>query len=271
MKAIVINLDEATERMAFQHRQLKSLGIGYVRLSANDPSHQEFYEQYHNVWERPLSYAEVSCFFNHKKVWEMIVEQDSPMLVLEDDAYLAQNTPNLLSKIQSIKHMDYLNLEARGNKQRKLIAKEQQYTFDEAAIFRLFQGRSGAGGYILWPSGAKKLLYKFNQEEVGIVDKFINASYELQAFQLEPAIIIQIDRCKHYGLIAPIETHSYIKKSPTVRTYSMHHKVKRISGQIAVALNRLRHFYHSKYRPIRVSHCFSFQTESKAEHSYLRQ
>lgn len=75
MKALVINLDEATERMAFQDFQLKLLGIHYIRLSANCTSHQKFHEQYHNLWERPLSYAEVSCFFNHKKAWEMIVEQ----------------------------------------------------------------------------------------------------------------------------------------------------------------------------------------------------
>jgi glycosyl transferase family 25 len=259
MEAVVINLDKATERMAFQNRQLKLLEINYIRLSANCPSHQKLYEQYFNIWERPLSYAEVSCFFNHKKAWEMVVEKDSPLLVLEDDAYLARNTPDLLSKIQNIKHIDYLNLEARGDKQRKLIAKKQLITFDDTAAFRLFQGRSGTGGYILWPSGAKKLLSKFNTGKVGIVDKFINSNYLLQAFQLEPAILIQLDRCKHYGLITPIETHSYIglcEKPPAVLTYSIHHKIRRIKGQVAIALNRLRHFYHSNYRPVNISKHF---------------
>ena len=274
MKALVINLDEATERMAFQDHQLKLLGIHYIRLSANCPSHQKFYEQYHNVWERPLSYAEVSCFFNHKKVWEMVVEQNSPLLILEDDACLAQNTAYLLNKIQSIDHMDYLNLEARGNTQRKLIANKQRYTFDDTAIFRLFQGRSGTGGYILWPSGAKKLLSRFKLGKVGIVDKFINASYMLKAFQLEPAILIQLDKCKHYGLNAPIETHSYISASNKhllLSHYCMRHRIKRIKGQMAIALNHLCHLYQSKYRPIRISERFSYRTESKAEQNYTSQ
>jgi glycosyl transferase family 25 len=86
--------------------------------------------------------------------------------------------------------------------------------------------------------------------EVGIVDKFINASYKLKAFQLEPAILIQIDKCKHYGLNTPIETHSYISlsnKHLMASNYSIRHRIKRIKGQIVIALNRFCHLYQSKY------------------------
>jgi glycosyl transferase family 25 len=262
--AVVINLDEASERMAFQHSQLKGLGINYSRLSANDPSYTRSYQQHQNQGQRPLSYAEVSCFLNHKKVWEMVVDQDSPLLILEDDAFLAQNTAELLDQIQNIEHMDYLNLEARGNRQRKLMAKKRRYAFDDTGLFRLFQGRSGAGGYILWPSGAKKLLSKFKAGELGLVDKFINASYSLQAFQLEPAILIQLDKCEHYGLIAPIKTQSYIalnKQSLAALPHTIPQRIRRIKGQIAIALNRLRHFYQSHYRPIDISARFRVKAD----------
>jgi len=45
MQAIVINLEQAVKRMAFQHQQLGKLGINYKRLSANCPSHQAKFEQ----------------------------------------------------------------------------------------------------------------------------------------------------------------------------------------------------------------------------------
>ena len=35
LKVIVINLDKATERMAFQKKQLDTLGIKFSRLSTN--------------------------------------------------------------------------------------------------------------------------------------------------------------------------------------------------------------------------------------------
>ncbi len=54
-------------------------------------------------------------------------------------------------------------------------------SFSYINLFRLYQGRSGA--YVLWPSGAKKLLEKVEQGNVGLADKFINADYSLQAFK----------------------------------------------------------------------------------------
>ncbi|MFT6992982.1 MAG: glycosyl transferase family 25, partial [Paraglaciecola sp.] len=133
----------------------------------------------------------------------MIIQKNTPMLILEDDAFLADNTPELLKKIENLKNIDYVNIEARGNKQKKLLAKTADYHLDQTALFRLYQGRSGAGGYVLWPKGAKKLLDLTAQGKIGIVDKFINSTYSLNAYQLEPAILIQLDMCKSYNLNAP--------------------------------------------------------------------
>ena len=256
LEVVVINLDQATERMAFQKKQLDALGIKFSRLSANAIDPKEYFEKYKSTWERPLSLSEVSLFFNHKKIWQMIVEENKPMLILEDDAYLTDTTPTLLKEIEKLENVDYLNIEARGNNQKKIIANKAKCIVGNTSILRLYQGRSGTGGYVLWPSGAKKLLDQVAKGKIGIVDKFINANYQLKAYQCEPAALIQLDKCEHYGLTPPIETQSYIEaksRSPVKPDEYWTYKLARIKGQVKIAFNHLRHFSHSTKRAIGVS------------------
>ncbi|MDB4281569.1 glycosyltransferase family 25 protein [Paraglaciecola sp.] len=261
MEIVLINLDRAKERMAFQCQQFDRLGLRFSRLSADCPSHHDNFVKYQQSWQRPLSYSEVCVFFNHKKIWERIIQESTPMLILEDDAYLADNTPELLKKIEGLTNIDYLNIEARGNKQKKLIAKNADYYLDQTALFRLYQGRSGAGGYVLWPEGAKKLLALVAQGKIGIVDKFINSSYLLNAYQLEPAILIQMDMCENYGLSVPLKTHSYIDSK--IRNSSdvfknIKYKLRRLKGELKIAINFLRHLYYAEKRALRISDKFRF-------------
>ena len=183
------------------------------------------------------------------------------MLILEDDAYLADNTPELLKKSENLKNIDYLNIEARGNKQKKLLAKNADYYLDQTALFRLYQGRSGAGGYVLWPEGAKKLLAFFAQGKIGIVDKFINSNYSLNAYQLEPAILIQMDMCESYGLNAPIKTQSYIDSKIRKSGFflkNIQYKLRRVKGELNIAVNALLHFYNAEKRAIKISNKFRY-------------
>ena len=197
MKALVINLDSAVERMEFQNQQLNSLAIDFQRLPAfkinntDDPIYQQYYE----TWQRPMSPSEVSCFFSHKKAWDQILKENQAMLVLEDDALLAQNLSCILEELSTIKNIgyeiDYVNLEERKNR-KKLLSNKSKSDFCDTSLTRLYQGRSGAAGYVLWPSGAKKLLLQMENKGIGIADKFINENYSLKSYQIEPASIIQL-------------------------------------------------------------------------------
>jgi len=259
LKVFVINLDRSTERFAFQKEQLDALGIKFSRLSANSPCLQCNFKQYQHSWERPMSMSEISVFFNHKKLWDKIISANVPFLILEDDAYLAENTVDILKEIEELNNIDYLNLESRGKNQRKLMANVANYKLTQASLFRLFQGRSGAAGYVLWPSGAIKLLTQFKRGRIAIVDKFINASYHLKAYQCEPAPVIQLDMCQQYNLMPPLTTHTTINaaiKSSKGSTRYWIDKVFRISGQLVIAFNYLRHIQHASKRAISISPYF---------------
>lgn len=256
MKTVVINLDQATERMSFQEQQLNRLGINFIRLSANCDSHSQSFETYKDTWERPLSFSEVSLFFNHKKIWEICLKENIPILILEDDACLADNIVEVLNYLSNIKEFDYVNLEARGPSQRKLIATKADSQFPNLNLYRLYQGRSGTGGYVLWPSGAKKLIARFHRGKIGIVDKFINSTYSLIAYQAEPAPLIQMDMCSEYNILPPLETVSSIdssNRSSEALQQNFRFKCLRVQGQIKIALNHFRHIFHAHKRSVKCS------------------
>jgi len=261
MKALVINLDSATKRMAFQKKQLQSLGIEFNRLPAYkiESSENNTFQKYFDTWQRPMSTSEVSCFFSHKNAWTQIIKEDQPMLILEDDAWLADNVPKVLDKLEQRLDMDYVTLEVTGSNSRKLIAKEITDSFYGIDLMRLYQGRSGAGAYVLWPNGAKKLIEKVQKGNIGLADKFINANYSLRAFQIEPAIVIQLDQCHVFDVKPPLEVKTSINtKTNTTSVFVdlVHYKIKRVIGEIKIGLNLLRHKHHATRRGIALSDYF---------------
>lgn len=262
MKILVINLDSATTRMAFQKEQLTQLGLEYERLPAvqiKDKSNENFVK-YHASWQRPLGMAEVACFISHKLAWDQVIAADLPMLILEDDALLSDNVPSLLNELDKLKDVDYVNLEARGINKKKQLAKKSTYSFTECEMYRLYQGRSGAAGYVIWPSGAKKLLVKMQNEGIALSDKFINSAYNLLAYQIEPAVIIQLDQCQQHGIAQPIEVKTSLGSRPEPAPFTSgifwRHTLKRIVGQIEIGFNQMQNSHRATRRNIAISGLF---------------
>jgi len=269
MKAFVINLDSATERMAFQKQQLQKLGIKFQRIPAYkiDSEDDDIFKKYHNTWQRPMSIAEVSCFFSHKKTWDLIIKNNEAGMILEDDAFLATDLNDILNDLQNKTDIDYVNLETR-HKRRRLIAKNPKQKVGKSDLYKLYQGRSGAGGYILWPSGAKKLLLKIEREGIAIADKFINSAYSLEAYQVSPAPIIQIDQCELHQLEPPIKTSTSISsttKNKTIDTSHLSYRNKRLMGQVKIGLNHLFHIHHAVQKNIEIAPSFLDNNKSVNE------
>ncbi len=262
MKALVINLDSATERMAFQTTQLNNFNIHFQRLPAykiND-NQDQIYQTYYNTWQRPLSVSEVSCFFSHKSAWDIIVTENQPMLILEDDAWLADNVPCILEKLEELSDIEYVTLEVTGSNRKKLLNITSSQEICESKLLRLFQGRSGAGGYVLWPAGAKKLLAQFNKGKIGLADKFINACYSIKAYQVEPAVIIQLDQCHYHDIQPPLKVKTSIstKANITIKPLDqLRYRCRRVLGEILVGLNLLKHKKNTIRRKIELSNKFN--------------
>lgn len=251
MNTYIINLPSEQGRAAFQGRQFTRLKLGFTKVDAvtiEDIS-SDFYQQVAYSWERPLSYPEVACYMSHRKIWLRILEEESPALVLEDDAYVCDDLPMLLDQLSKIE-ADYVNLETRGRK--KILAARVERTIGCYNLRRLYYGGTGAAAYVLWPSGAAKLLQKERQQGIALADAQICRTSMTSAWQLVAAAAIQLDCCELYGIASPYQTNSSLSGTrlsvPTVEANRRVFKNRRLKSQINLAGKKLSALFRGARR-----------------------
>ena len=257
MKTYILNLPSAQERRAYQAQQAQRLGLDAVFMTARTPADisEEFFLAHAFAWERPLKITEVACFMSHHAVWEIVAKGNEPALILEDDALLSNKTPELLQWLSGMTDLDHVSLETRRRK--KLTGLQG---VDNAALQvglrPLYQDRTGAAAYVLWPAGARILLNKLTQQGMGLADAFISSTYALRSWQTVPATAIQADMAEAYGLPCPFPSHSLIarEKVPSPPTSGIVHdvriKTRRLMSQLKLAGRFLTCFWHAQRRDV---------------------
>jgi len=242
MKIFIINLPSAIERRQFQEEQMSKLDLDYEILKATSIGDisDETYDKHYFDWQRPLKNTEVACYFSHRSVWQKIIDNNMPALILEDDALLSKYTPDILNSISELFHIDLVQLEIRGRK--KLIKDHGNKISSTHTLYRLYQDRTGAAGYVLWPSGAKKLLEHESVHGIGLADANIASCYNIKSYQVEPAAIIQLDQCHYYSMHNPYARD--LSKSTVSSTRnpkgSFYFWKKRISAQLKIGLHMVK-------------------------------
>lgn len=254
MNIFIINLPSAVERRNFQQEQLSKLDLDFYFLDAtsvNDIS-TETYRRYSNDWQRPLQKTEVACYFSHRHAWDKVIETNQPALILEDDALLSKCVPSLLKELSNKQDVDFINLE--NARRKKFVAKTGAKTACNSKLFRLYQDRTGAAGYILWPSGAKKLIQCEKKKGIALADAHITACNSLNAYQVEPSPIIQLDQCAYYGIENPVDIKT-LESSVSSRNNSKggwFFRFKRMYSQVKLGLRQLILLMKSERRYIRI-------------------
>jgi len=241
VQIFVINLPDAVKRHELQKDQLNKLGLEYKILyatSADDIS-EATYKKHYFDWQRPLRKTEVACYFSHRLAWDKVIRSGEPALILEDDAILSIFLPKLLDSLNKIKSTDLINLENRSRK--KFVSRSYVEIECNSKLLRLYQDRTGAAGYILWPSGANKLIQLEKNSGIGLADAHITACHTLKAYQVEPSPIIQLDQCKGYGIS---NTYSHTVSKSTVSILDNYRGgpyfiLKRLLYQLRLALRQL--------------------------------
>ena len=222
----MINLDNSRDRLQQQNEQFDKLKVVFERLPAvsiADFSKDDYQKLAFNG-QRPMKQSELACFLSHKKAWEYVVTLNEPCVVI-----------NVVTNLENI---DFINLEVHGRK--KLIAKSATFdlTDDHFRLFSLYQDRSGTGGYILYPSGARKLLDFMEKRAIGLADEFIYSCRSLEAYQIEPAVLLQSDKCEMYGVKPMDDMHSIIVQVKNTVSFELsiiekiQFKYRRIIAQI---------------------------------------
>jgi glycosyl transferase family 25 len=166
----------------------------------------------------PIADAEFACFLSHRALWSRVVQTDSPCLILEDDVVLSPKLPELLSCVDSLQGVEFLNLENWYT--RRLLARSPVALSQRLSMYRLFRDRSGLGAYILWPHGARRLLAGANRISTP-ADDYVHGLRGLQSFQVEPALAVQIQLMQRLGLTPPFRTPTAIQHAPNAATNTL--------------------------------------------------
>ena len=173
--------------------------------------------------------------------WERVIAVNSPYLIIEDDVMLAAEVPTFLQQLESEVRIDHVTLEVRN--QRKLVGN----CHPNHPMRRLYQDRSGAAAYVLWPSGARMLRSRATVRPAP-ADALIAVAYELDSWQADPALAIQLDKCDAYGIAPPLITTTSVTEL-RYRTNTLY-RVRRISGQLRLGLRFLAKAAVSKRKRI---------------------
>ena len=238
MRALVINLASATDRMAFQRRQAERFGLDLERIEAVTPAtlSPPADDPVWRRWQRPLRVTEMALTASHIRAWQRVIQCGAPCLVLEDDALLAADLPAFLARLAGRRDVDYVSLETRSR--RKLVARRPE---PDLPMRRLHQDRTGSAAYVVFPQGAE-LLIAHAARAGAPSDALISSAYALRAYQADPALAIQLDQCAAYGLPQPIPTRSSIDAvAKPVRDGSprIAYKMRRIGAQIRMGWRQL--------------------------------
>lgn len=252
MDCLIINIATATGRMVFMARQMDALGLAFRRVEAVTPDRLSGSgdTRYWDSWERPLRDTEKACFLSHVAAWRQVAAGDGPALILEDDALLSRATPDVLKACETLSGVDHLTLEVR--KRKKIVSTAGQALTGRHRLLRLYQDRSGAAAYVLWPAGARKLLHRA-QTQAALADALICQAHDLTSFQVEPACAVQLDRAAAYGIAVAASTKSQIDAgAPAPQTRSLRFRIRRITAQLRMGLRAIRQGAHARRRQIRL-------------------
>jgi len=239
--------------MGFMSQQMTAFGLSYQRLEAITPDSIKDTRdtQYWESWERPLKETEKACFLSHVAAWEVVAAGEEPVLILEDDVVLSAALPSVLVACSMLEDVDHLTLEVR--KRKKIVSKRKRDLTQTHRILRLYQDRSGAAAYVLWPSGAKKLLRRA-QMQAALADAMICKAYELNSYQAEPACGVQLDQAAAYALSIGTRTQSQIDAGAAAhQAKTARFKLRRIMAQLRMGFRALGHVAVAERREIALS------------------
>jgi glycosyl transferase family 25 len=244
MKIYMIALKTSIDRIDFQRKQLESLGLKVEFFDAITPDKLpvSFSELYWRKWERPIKSTERACFLSHWNLWKRIACDNEPSMIFEDDIIISSLLPSFIQSVNKISGVDHLTLESRGKK--KLLARKSFIRVGKVCLYRLYWDRAGAAGYILWPSGAQKLVAR-SQYGASLADAMISQLGDLRSFQSVPALIYQAECSEIFFRENPLPTTSTVSSSLKMDPKSagiiqfLQYKYRRLMTQLSIRLRIL--------------------------------
>jgi glycosyl transferase family 25 len=199
MNIYLINLDRSPDRLQRMATIFSDLGLDFTRMPAVDGAKLIAEGKLHRPERAGLIYqlgpGETGCFLSHRACWEAIANaEQNHGAVFEDDVHFGSGLAELLSNDAWIPgDADVVKLET--TRVHALLDRTGNKLALGRSLKRLRSTHTGASGYILSKSAARKLI-ALSEDFVDPVDQFMfnpacTAWADLTIYQLTPAICIQ--------------------------------------------------------------------------------
>jgi len=244
----------SSNRRSFQEIQFERLGLNFEFLNAisSEKITESNYLELSNDWQRPMKKSEVACYLSHQLAWKKVIESQIPALILEDDALISSDISLLLKDVKKVDFCDLINLENRGRK--KFVSRVPIISLANYSLLKLYLDNTGAAGYILWPSGAKKLFDCEAKKGLALADAQIHNCKHLKSFQVEPSPIIQLDMVQHYKIENKFDkelSKSSVSSREKINS-GLLYKYRRVWSQLKLGLYQIKLVFFGTRRFIHI-------------------
>ena len=157
--SVVISLTNEYQRRQHINTLFKEYELDFEYFNAiNKQQVIDTLEKYHlSVTDEKLSQGEVACYLSHYCLWQRVVEEELPyLMIFEDDIYFSKSAKILLTQLEWLpRKFDVIKLETVYD--RVIINKGAPLILGHM-LCQMQSRHMGMGGYIISQQGAKKLL-----------------------------------------------------------------------------------------------------------------
>ena len=206
MKTYYINLDRSEDRRAWVESTAHRLRIEIIRVPAvdgqliTDGELSDMPDFVYRHVKRPLTRGEIGCLQSHVKVWQQVAAADDDWaFVIEDDAHLANGTPDFLATTEWIP-ADADIVKAETNLARQTLSYAVFGNAFGRKVRSLLSDHDGSAAYFISRKACLALLAdksaNFAPVDMVLFQRTGDRYHELNVFQIVPAIAIQ-DRLLH--------------------------------------------------------------------------
>lgn len=162
MDIYIISLEQAIDRRESISKQFAEADIPFKFFNAVD-GRKEKHSLFNHYNEKkrllykgyPMTPGELGCFASHYLLWQKCIENNKPMIIIEDDAQLIpENFISFLTNIALFKEYEYLRLFV-NNRKRKFVPLHSKLGF---TIVEYLRGPGATRGYFITPIAAQKFV-----------------------------------------------------------------------------------------------------------------
>ncbi|WP_111655591.1 glycosyltransferase family 25 protein [Isoalcanivorax indicus] len=161
MKTYVISLADSLERRRAAAEQLSQAGVNFeffdaLRCDIRQLVYFSRYDEREYVLNcgRPAAMGEVGCYASHKMLWQRCVDDDEPVMIMEDDFLLADHFHEAACHAERLVHeYGYIRLQTERRATRRLVRHDGQFS-----LVRYSKVPHSAMCYVISPSVAARLL-----------------------------------------------------------------------------------------------------------------